>query len=264
MADVSRVLRAARERSGLSLEEVSARTRIKLTFLQAIERGEFERLPGEFFARAFLRTYARELHLPPDAIVQRYDASRPEVESPGEDDRGAVKTAGHVPVNSPRSDHSLGQNRSFSIERSARTVWPLVAAAVILVAVLVMATRRGPDGSSEVGAVGTAGVEGAEVAPAAYRVAFEPEAEPQRLALEIRPSGTTWVAAAADGEQVVYRLLQPGDHVVVEAREALSIRIGNAAAFAYSINGVPGRALGGDGEVRDVRITRENYRTFGR
>ena len=63
MTVVSSRLRAAREQAGVPIEEIAARTRIKVAFLHAMERGEFERLPGEFFARAFLRTYARELHL---------------------------------------------------------------------------------------------------------------------------------------------------------------------------------------------------------
>ena len=76
MADVSSDLRTAREQSGATLQEMAARTKIKVSFLQAIERGEFELLPGEFFARAFLRTYARELHLSGDTILQAYDAAR--------------------------------------------------------------------------------------------------------------------------------------------------------------------------------------------
>ena len=72
--DVSETLRAERQRAGLTLEEISSRTKIKVAFLQAIERGEFERLPGTFFVRAFLRTYAREVHLSPDEVVGAYDA----------------------------------------------------------------------------------------------------------------------------------------------------------------------------------------------
>lgn len=40
------------------------------------------------------------------------------------------------------------------------------------------------------------------------------------------------------------------------------MRVGDAAAFAYSINGVRGRTLGGPGEVRDIRITSDNYTGF--
>jgi cytoskeleton protein RodZ len=264
MADVSQVLRAARERSGLSLEEVSDRTKIKLTFLHAIERGEFERLPGEFFARAFLRTYARELHLSPDAVLRRYDAGRPAVEQSEEEGRSPARMADDPPPGPSGLAPWQGEGEGQPALPAMRYLWPVLAFAAILVVAMFVTPRPGPDGSNEVGAVGTAGVEAAEVAHAALDVAPAAEPEPDVLAFEIRASGLTWVEAAADGERVIYRLLQPGDRAAVEARDALSIRVGNAAAFEYSINGLPGRTLGGEGDVRDVRITRENYRTFQR
>lgn len=258
MTDVSRVLRAARERAGASLEEVSASTKIKLTFLQAIERGEFERLPGEFFTRAFLRTYARELQLSPDAIVQAYDASRIGAELPEHDaseDSGPESNAVAPGIGEMSGDRVGTPTGSFP-----RMAWPAAALALLLVAVISVTTRPVPGDASgnETGAVGTTGSEAAAVASPAPRA----EAEPEMLTLEIRASGVTWVAATADGQRAVYQLLQPGDRLTVEARNAFSIRLGNAAAFEYSINGVDGRALGREGEVRDVQITRDNYRTF--
>jgi hypothetical protein len=72
------------------------------------------------------------------------------------------------------------------------------------------------------------------------------------------------VAATADGKSALYRLLKPGEQVVVEARNELSFRTGNAAAFVDTLNGVPGKPLGGPDEVREFDIRRENYLTFRR
>jgi hypothetical protein len=82
--------------------------------------------------------------------------------------------------------------------------------------------------------------------------------------MEIFPSAEIWINAIADGERAVYRLVQPGERLRVEARNELSFRIGNAGAFQYALNGVPGRAVGGPGEVREFRITRDNFRTYHR
>ncbi|MDQ3486676.1 MAG: helix-turn-helix domain-containing protein, partial [Acidobacteriota bacterium] len=54
MADVAARLRTARVQAGLTIEDLSARTKIKPAALAAIECGDFDRLPGEFFTRAFL------------------------------------------------------------------------------------------------------------------------------------------------------------------------------------------------------------------
>src|SRR5207244_5769695 len=90
------------------------------------------------------------------------------------------------------------------------------------------------------------------------------DALPEILKIEIRPTAPVWVAATADGNSAVYRLLKPGEQVVVEARNELSFRIGTAAAFVYSINGVPGKSLGGPDEVREFDITPGNYQTYRR
>ena len=61
----------------------------------------------------------------------------------------------------------------------------------------------------------------------------------------------------ADGERVIYRLMQPGDRTLVEARSEITLRVGDAGVVAYAINGATGRRLGGDGEVVTVSITSE-------
>jgi hypothetical protein len=78
------------------------------------------------------------------------------------------------------------------------------------------------------------------------------------LRLELRTKGPCWVSAVADGERVVYRLMQPGERTLVEARVAITLRVGDAGAVGYSINGATGRPLGRNGEPVTVRITNDN------
>src|SRR5437660_667602 len=67
--NIGRQLREARERRGLSQHDVSDRTKIKPTILDAIERGDFAQLPGEPFRRGYLRAYAHEVGLDPETIA---------------------------------------------------------------------------------------------------------------------------------------------------------------------------------------------------
>jgi cytoskeletal protein RodZ len=62
-------LRAARERSGLSLEQVAGETRIPMRMLTLIEAGNFAALPAKAYAMGFTRTYARALGLDADELV---------------------------------------------------------------------------------------------------------------------------------------------------------------------------------------------------
>ena len=257
VSDVSGALRAARERAGMSLEELSARTRIKLAFLQAIEIGRFEDLPGEFFTRAFLRTYARELHLPADEIVREFDASRrPPDPSP------ELESAPNI-VAAPGTDRTLLEDDA-AWPASGRGFVPVAVMALIAVATIYVWARPAPGRANEPAAVGTIGTSGAggevEAQPATAARPEGPRAEPEYLSIEIQTSGTTWIAATADGQRVAYRLFEGGDKLTLRARDELSFRLGNAGAFGYSINGTPGKPVGGPGDVREFKITRENYR----
>jgi transcriptional regulator with XRE-family HTH domain len=56
-------LRRARERSGLTLDQIAKETRIPWRHLDALERGNLAATPGEFYRRAEIRAYAAAVHL---------------------------------------------------------------------------------------------------------------------------------------------------------------------------------------------------------
>lgn len=234
----------------MTIEDIATRTKIKATFLQAIERGEFEQLPGEFFARAFVRTYAREVQLSPDEIVAAYDARY----RPADHERPAAREAQH-----PVETTAFPWERIFAFA-SARSVWPTVALAGAVLLVLSLMDRPSPESSSELRPVGTAGA--AEPTPEAQ--AQPARKAPEKLNVEIQPSRTLWVAGMADGKRVIYRLVERGERVRIDAQDDLWFRVGDAGAFVYSVNGSPARPLGRPGEVREFTITRENYAALTR
>lgn len=53
-----------RIRKGLTLEEVSKATKIRSSFLEYIEKGEYKKLPSGTYAHGFVRNYAKFLGLP--------------------------------------------------------------------------------------------------------------------------------------------------------------------------------------------------------
>ena len=64
---------AARARLGLSVEQVSERTRIRPHVIEAIEVDDFAPCGGDFYARGHLRTLARVLGLDPELLLRRFD-----------------------------------------------------------------------------------------------------------------------------------------------------------------------------------------------
>src|SRR2546421_8570937 len=70
-------LRDARERRGVSLRQIANATKIAMSALEALERNDISRLPGGIFSRAFVRSYAIEVGLDPDATIQDFIAQFP-------------------------------------------------------------------------------------------------------------------------------------------------------------------------------------------
>lgn len=57
------LLEKERLKQGLTIEEMAERTKIRPQFLEAIERENFDLLPGEAYVKPFIRTYAKALGL---------------------------------------------------------------------------------------------------------------------------------------------------------------------------------------------------------
>jgi len=76
MMDTGSQLRAAREAQGLTLDQAFKGTRIKTSFLEAIEANQFDALPGPVQARGFVRSYANFLGLDGEHLASALDADK--------------------------------------------------------------------------------------------------------------------------------------------------------------------------------------------
>jgi transcriptional regulator with XRE-family HTH domain len=72
MESLGSYLRTQRESQLLSLEDVSTLTKIKVSFLVAIEEDSYDLLPSPFYAKGYLIAYARCLGLDPKDLLLRY------------------------------------------------------------------------------------------------------------------------------------------------------------------------------------------------
>lgn len=67
-------LEEIRKRYGVSLEQISDRTKISTGFLRAIETEEFEKLPGGVFSTSYIRQYAAAIDFPQEDLLAQYKA----------------------------------------------------------------------------------------------------------------------------------------------------------------------------------------------
>ncbi len=66
------MLREARESLGISIGDVSSRTRLSVDQIRAIEEENLERLPEPVYVRAFLRAYAKAIDIDYEPVVNDY------------------------------------------------------------------------------------------------------------------------------------------------------------------------------------------------
>ena len=69
MNDLGIRLKQARIAKGVSLRDIATATKISVVAFEALEKGDYSRLPGGIFSRAFVRAYALAVDLDPEAAV---------------------------------------------------------------------------------------------------------------------------------------------------------------------------------------------------
>jgi cytoskeleton protein RodZ len=254
--DIGFELRRAREARGISLTELARRTKIRGAMLRAIDNNDLDRLPAGVFTRGFLKTYAREVGVDPEAIAKEYSARLEEQAAAAERERVAAKEA--APDEVPHwatSDPEAGR-------RAITVVAIFTLAAVALIAV----NRWQGSDVAEAPAAAAATVETTPSSVAttgAADVATPPaNVSDATLRIELQAQGPCWIEATADGAQVLYRLMNTGDRETLEVREYVVLRIGDPASLKLSINGSPVRPLGSAARPATVRLTPENFKQF--
>jgi len=76
VARLGDLLRAQREKKGITLDQAAADTRIREKFLKALEDGDYQSLPGAVYTKGFLRNYAQYLDLSTEELVVLFHEER--------------------------------------------------------------------------------------------------------------------------------------------------------------------------------------------
>ncbi len=77
VSELGQQLREARLARGLSLDDIQEMTKIRKRYLEAIEMGDYKVLPGSFYVRAFIKTYAETVGLDADELLAEHRQNVP-------------------------------------------------------------------------------------------------------------------------------------------------------------------------------------------
>jgi transcriptional regulator with XRE-family HTH domain len=273
MESVGKKLRDARSRLGLTLEQVSAATRISLKNLTAIETDDLPSISSRFHYRSFVKQFAAQVTLDYESIVAEVEnaaATMPEPLMPGQltpDQQNAVI---HVKPLKPKRALKLNWIRSvvsFSLAMVACTgiyaKWQNSHASFHVMVGEIRGQLAGLKTRLEPAkpAVQVNARLGATTAGAAPRVE-QPKAVEGGFHVQLAAIEKTWLSIVSDGKEVFSGVLDASQTTALDGHESARIRTGNAGGLTFTFNGKQIGVLGPRGQVRTVIFTKDNYKVL--
>ncbi len=251
---------------GVSLEEISAATRISTRFLSALENDQWDLLPGGVFNRGFIRSVARFLGLNEDNLVAEYD-----LETKNRIDAGVIP------------DPPMDMRRRYG---------PAILAFVLLIALIAgawlgykyfgprviahlrarhsvsaAADRSSTAAPETAHATGLSASAAATPAPAAV-VPATPSGDPTMplpsvatpLQLKIEAGKPADLKVLSDGRTIYDGHVDAGNVMRFEATNSLEITSSDSGALLLELNGQTVAPLGLPGQPASVKLTHKDVK----
>jgi cytoskeleton protein RodZ len=267
-------LRREREMRGVTLDEISASTKIARRHLEELESENFDALPGGVFNRGFVRAYARFLGIDEDQAVADYlsasgEQSQSEPTFPVE-----IQPEAEPQLNPRRSSLPLllallalvvvlaifwARNKRQPEVSENSTVSPTSAATPSPTALASVEPSPSPSASTR-GAPSSAA---SPATPAPFRnlATAQPGLQPSLAAehtfsVKVEVKEDAWLNVTADGKTVIPgKTFRAGAQQVVRAGQKIVLVTGNAGGIDITFNGKPLGPVGNESEVRTLTFT---------
>ncbi|GAB6092431.1 helix-turn-helix domain-containing protein [Furfurilactobacillus curtus] len=126
---IGQKLQEARSEKGLTIDDVQQATKIQRRYLIAIEDGQFDELPGDFYVRAFIKQYAQTVGLDGDELLRDYNDQLPQAAA-----TNVMPVTEEQPATREPKTAKIGQESS-GLDR-LRSLLPIIIVSVIVVIIL--------------------------------------------------------------------------------------------------------------------------------
>jgi cytoskeleton protein RodZ len=241
-------LREARVAKGLSHRQLAEATKLSIRAIELLELDRVGELPDGIYRRSIIRAVAREVGLQPEKILNEFIAAHPE-------DLSAPSAAVIVEAKPTSSFQRALAVVSAMLPMAAGVLYFALPAERAAVAVL-------PPSAIEQRQLEPIRPT-AEVMPiGGFAPVSLPDSRPVPVVVTLTISSRCQLRVIADGNEIVSRVMRPGETVPIELGDELMLLGDNASAVQFSINGQAGRQLGEPGDILSARIGRDDYHDF--
>ena len=227
---IGQVLQHARIAANMTVEEVSAVTRVRIPIVQSIEQDDFSPSGGDVYARGHIRMLARQAGIDPDPLVEQFDAEH-----------------GGNPATMPAGP--LFEAERIKPERRRPNWTAAMAAAIVAVVGFVGFTAFNGDDSQKTNSVADGPTpEKTTAKPTVTRTA-DPKPDPSESAIAAAPrdkvtvklsavDDQSWISAKShSGKMLFDGLLAKGDSKTFQDDKQIDLILGNAGAIELFVNG---------------------------
>jgi transcriptional regulator with XRE-family HTH domain len=260
--EIGQQLKRRRTELGKELEDISEEIKVSVDYLRAIEEGDIKALPSEVYYKLFVRSYAGEIGLEPEKLLEEIDIAGMPAEMEEVTEAPRVK----------KKQTKVKSQRETSLVKLAIILSLIVVAIFVVVLVLTQTwekeakkeggeiektAERPPD--SLKGLAVESGVE--ESISPEIETPTHTTTQPMRLHIRIRE--TSWVLVRADGDTVLNRNLEDGDFRNLKANYRFVISLGNPNGVEITLNDTLLHPFSETGRpVRDIEINQLNKKDY--
>ncbi len=234
--NIGETLAKARQDAGLTVTQVSERTRIRETVIRAIERDDFTLCGGNFYARGHIRSISRVIGIDPEPLVRDYDDAH----------GGAPQAVSAVAAFEPETPVRFRERRAPNWSAAMA----LALAVVVIYGIVQLFNGSGSPGKSKATTVAQRPPAAEPVKPApssSSPVAMAPRTD---VTVQVRAVQASWLNVQdSHGNQLFSGLVHKGDDKAWTAKKKIKILIGNGAGIRLVVNGKDLGSPGSDGQV---------------
>lgn len=255
------LLRAAREKQNLSIKDIEKATSIRALYIEAIEKGNYKTLPGEAYAKGFVRNYANYLKLDANAMVNEFneelhpvDVASLEAVDYVANDKDLIQPMQReteeyrVPKITSLESYPMKDKSSHGVRNAL-----LAAVAVFIVAFAALLAFGGDDESNVPKA--RSSTQMVQHGSKQIEAAQKPVSDGVEMTLNF--TDRCWTEVEVDGKAEFEGIAEKGKILQVKGKETVHITAGNAGALEFSLNGKAMGTIGNKGEVVEKTFTKE-------
>ena len=256
-------LHEAREKSGISLQQIALKTKIDIKFLDAIDKGDFTFL-AEPYVKAFIKEYAKMVGLDETKTLQKFEAARrgKQLEEKAEENQaaGTVEKKPEPKKNVQTYDATPAeQSRDSSSEVNKNIIRYSIFSAVAIVIFLIIYFAFFKSSNEIV--VAEKPIEDVIQENRQRFVEEEPQQEAvdntapvDSFALTVFSSDTSWIKIIYDDAKVGEFTLFPNSQKTVKARDNFKLIVGNSGGVKFQLDNKPVNFVGKAGSIKYVQI----------